>query len=314
MHSLAPRRRLVLGLMLPLLVVTGVACGEDEPDVVAPPAPVDVDPDTTRPLEPSLVGLEVTAAGNVTEVLAPIAFRIDKDGIDATVTEPEFGDDDFGDLDLVKEDVLVFDIKETDVEVGAPVEVSGTIGEFDLPEAERVFDVDLDDRVYGRFRDVLVIVADNVAKKPAPRESTTTTTTPDIEYHDLGPAASAVGLEVTASGNVTDVVSPVAFNLDKDGVGGDGQVVRDDEAFDEVELAQRPVLVVDVTKTTGLEKGNAVLVTGTIREFDVDDAERLFDVDLDDRLYGPFDEKLVIVADQVTKLPAQPVGGATTNQ
>ncbi len=314
MRSLSPCRRVLLNLVLPLvLVVTGTACGNDEPEVVAPPPATDLDRDETPSAEPSLVGLEVTAAGNVTDVVAPIAFRIDKDGIDATVEGPTFGDDDFGDLDLAREDVLVLDVKESDVEVGDPVEVSGTVREFDLPEAERVFDVELDDALYGSFRDVLVIVAGEVVKKPpAQGGGATTTTATEVEYGELGREASMVGLEVTVSGSVTDVVSDVAFNIDKDGVGGDDEVVLDDEAFDEVELSQRPVLVVDITKTPELEKGSGVRVRGTIREFDVDDAERLFGADLDDRLYAAFDEKLVIVADQVTHLVSQPTGPATT--
>ncbi len=98
---------------------------------------------------------------------------------------------------------------------------------------------------------------DQVVKKPAAQPGTTTTTTrPQIDNDDLGPAASMVGLE----------------------------------------------------------KDAAVRVTGTIRQFDVDDTERLFDVDLDDRLYGGFDEKLVIVANQVTKLPPQPAQTTSTKQ
>lgn len=308
--------RRVFALMLPFLLVAAAACGDDDPDVVAPSIDEpDADDDAAAPVEPSLVGLEVSAAGNVTEVLAPIAFRIDKDGIDANAVEPDFGDDDFGDLDLVEEDVLVLDVEETDVDVGTGVEVSGTIREFDLPAAEQVFDIELDDQIYGPFRDVLVIVADRVATVDGTTTTTTTAPAPgDIDVQDeaIDPAASIVGLEVTATGNVTRPVSELAFELDKDGLGDEPQVVFDDEAFDEVELADVPVLVINAAKTAGLEAGGPVRVHGTIREFDVDDAERLFGVDLDDRVYDPFDERLVIVADQVTKLPPEGEPSTTT--
>ncbi|MDP9072458.1 MAG: hypothetical protein M3N68_14465 [Actinomycetota bacterium] len=309
----------MLVALLSVLVVATAACGDDEPDVVAPPR-VDPPGDVARPVaadEPSLVGLEVTVAGNVTEAIAPIAFRIDKDGIGGPGEKPRFDDEDFGDLNFLDKGVLVFDVRETKVDPGAPVQVSGTVREFDLPEAERVFDVELDDRLYGPFRDELVIVADKVTKMPGEAATTTTTratTTSEAPVgDDLGPQASLVGLEVTADGNVAEVVDPMAFRLDKDGTGEADRPALDDERFGDVELADKPVLVLDVRKTS-VKEGGAVRVTGTVRQLDVAEAERLFGVDLDDRLYGPFDKRLVIVADRVATLPAGSAGGSTTTK
>ncbi len=306
-----------MAAVLPVLIVAGPACGDDDPDVAAPPR-VGPPGDVAGPVaadEASLVGLEVTAAGNVTEVVAPVAFRIDKDGIGGPAETPQFDDEDFGDLDLADRGVLVLDVRETKVDPGAPVQVSGTVREFDLPEAERVFDLELDDRLYGPFHDELVLVADKVTTMAGARSTTTTTraaTTSEAGVgDDLGPRASVVGLEVTASGNVAEVVDPMAFRLDKDGTGEADRPALDDERFGDVELADKPVLVLDVRKTA-VKEGGAVRVTGTVRQLDVDEAERLFGVDLDDHLYGPFHERLVIVADRVTSLPPGSNGATTT--
>jgi len=311
-----PRRR-AIAFVLAVLVFAAAACGDDDPDVATPPRagpPSDVAGPVVAD-EPSLVGLEVTAAGNVTEVMAPVAFRIDKDGIGGPAEKPQFDDEDFGDLGYLDRGVLVLDVRETKVDPGAPVQISGTVREFDLPEAERVFDVELDDRLYGPFHDELVIVADKVTKMAGQRATTTTTrattTSEPGVGDDLGPRASLVGLEVTASGNVAEVVDPMAFHLDKDGIGEAERTAVDDERFGEVELADKPVLVLDVRKTT-VNEGGAVRVTGTVRQLDVEEAEGIFGVDLDDRLYGPFDQRLVIVADRVTSLPPGSDGGTTT--
>lgn len=292
-----------------VLAVAAPACGggdrdESQPPVIAP----DVD-EVPATEESSLVGLDVTAAGNVTEVIAPLAFRIDKDGIGGEAAG-QFDDEDFGDVGLSDEGVLVLDVAETGVELGAAVRITGTVREFDMPEAERVFDVELDDRVYGRFHDELVIVADKVtnAAEAAGKAMTPTTSSGGTDT-ERPPSLSLVGLEVTATGNVTGLTDPMAFRIDKDGAGDKAtRPVLDDEAFDEVELAERHVLVIDATKT-GLDLGEPVRVRGTVRELDLVEAQRLFDVDLDDRRYAPFERELVIFADEVTKLNGAGVQG-----
>jgi hypothetical protein len=298
------RRRRALVAPLLVLAVAAPACGDDadvaEPDVVEPDIV-----DAPTPEEPSLVGLEVTAAGTVTEVIAPLAFRIDKDGLGTEATGRS-DDEDFADITLSDQGVLVLDVAETGVELGSGVRVTGTVREFDLPEAERVFDVELDDRVYGRFYDELVIVADTVATV-GQGAAEAVTPEPDATETDAPPALSLAGLEVTAAGNVTELLDPMAFRIDKDGVGDETHnPVLDDEAFDDVELAERHVLVIDPGKT-GLNLGEPVRISGTVRELDIAEAERLFDVDLDDRLFGPYERELVIFADEVTKL-----GGRST--
>lgn len=163
--------RLLAPFLLLALLVTVTACG-DEPEEPFGAPPVDHLEDDISP-DPPLVGLEVTASGEVTEVVAPIAFRIDKDGTGEETDVAEFDDEDFDDLDVVDEGVLVIDVRETDVAEGTVVEVAGTVRRFDLAEAERLFDIDLDNEIYGAFSEELVIVADEVIPDP-PRSTTST--------------------------------------------------------------------------------------------------------------------------------------------
>lgn len=259
----------------------------------------------------------MTAQGNVAEVLAPIAFRIDKDGIGGEAARPRFQDEEFGDRDLVNEGVLVLDVRETAVKAGAPVQVVGTVRQFDLAEAERVFDVDLDDRLYGPFHEQLVVVADSVKQLPraqgtTPTSTTTTTTERDARRAVQPPLNSLVGLEVTARGDVTEVVGSRALRLDKDGVGDRRQAVEfDDEDFGDVEPARLNVVVISPNRID-VGSGTGVEVTGTVRQFELAEVERLFNLDLDQRPFEPFEGELVIVADKVTPLPPPSGGGTTT--
>ncbi|MDP8971227.1 MAG: hypothetical protein M3N52_12190 [Actinomycetota bacterium] len=150
----------------------------------------------------------------------------------------------------------------------------------------------------------------------------------------VGPAeqGTLVGLEVTATGNVTEAIDTMAFHIDKDGLGQQGQqdatareteeTVADDEGlvddvdfydydyytdFDEEfgddRFAEEGVLVLDV-KETSVASGDAVQVTGTVRQFEQRQLEDIFGIELQDDLYDPFEEQLVIVADRVTRVPA----------
>lgn len=177
-----PKHRRTPLLAVALLATVTTACADEVDEPIGAPVVDELDEDFGP--DPSLVGLEVSARGDVTEVAAPIAFRIDRDGIGGGDEEPEgddpeaFDDEDFGDLALVDEGVPVIDVRETDVAEGDSVEVTGTVRRFELEEAERLFDIDLGD-VYEVFDDELVIVADEVVVEPTVSTggSTTSTTT-----------------------------------------------------------------------------------------------------------------------------------------
>lgn len=93
--------------------------------------------------------------------------------------EQEFDDEDFDDLDLVEEGVLVIDVRENNVAEGTAVQVNGTVRRFDLEEAERLFDLDLEDETYGAFDNELVIVADTVEEESS-TVADESTTTPEV--------------------------------------------------------------------------------------------------------------------------------------
>lgn len=133
----------------------------------------------------SLVGLEVTAVGNVSDRLSDEAIRIDRDGLGSNEDQGEVGtenpwdysydydyydydylteyDEDYGDDDLADEGVLVVDAGGLeDFEVDEEVRVSGTVRRFDQLLLESLYELELEDDVFDDYEDSLVIVADSV--------------------------------------------------------------------------------------------------------------------------------------------------------
>ncbi len=306
----SPLALFTLGLLV--LATALAACGDDDPAVEGSPPRAGPSADLLPP-EATLVGLEVTASGDVTHVLEHGAFRLDKDGAD--VVAPGSQDQEFGDLDLAEQSVLVLGADELNPKEGDSVRVSGTVRDFHLREAEDVFNIELDDRLFQAFEEELVIVAASATTLPGSPGRATAIPAPepsDAEVADLGDR-SLVGLEVATSGNVTELLGPTGFRIDKDGVGvTDAPIPEfDDEDFGDADVAKETVLVLDPKGTANVVPGDAVQLNGTIRQFDLREVERIFEVDLDDRLFGPFHERLVIVAAQVTKVtpPTRPPAG-----
>ncbi len=296
-------------LCLLVLASALVGCGGDDPAVEGLPPRAGPNADLLPP-ESTLVGLEVTASGNVTEVLERGVFRLDKDGADAAAAESP--DRDFGEFDLAKNSVLVLGAEEIDPAEGDAVRVSGTVRDFHLREAEDVFDIELDNRLFQFAEEELVIVAASVTNVPGRPGRSTAVPAPDpsdAEVADVG-ERSVVGLEVATSGNVTELLGRTGFRIDKDGIGvADAPIPEfDDDDFGDADLAKQTVLVLDPRSPAELVPGDAVHLSGTVRQFDLREVERIFEVDLDDRLFGPFHERLVIVADQVTKVSPPTTG------
>ncbi len=169
------------------------SCGEDLTDT-ADPDTGDTGVTTTDDVADdvaveSVVGLEVTAVGNVSDRLSDEAIRIDRDGLGATEDKGEVGvedpgsydydydydyddydylteyDEDYGDDALADEGVLVVDAAGLrDVEVDEEVRVSGTLRRFDQSLLESLYEIELEDDVFDDYEDSLVIVADSVRR------------------------------------------------------------------------------------------------------------------------------------------------------
>lgn len=168
-----------------LLAVGVAACGDDADGAEDVDAATDEVSDATGLDANGMLGLEVTSAGEVTEILENNAFRMDKDGLDpgtdasAQPTSEEPDDLDYYDTDGLtagdqelgygteQEDVLVLvPGADLDLRSGDPVVVSGTVRSLDAEGIEEVYDVAIDEDVYAPYENQLVIIAQTV-RRPA---------------------------------------------------------------------------------------------------------------------------------------------------
>ncbi len=141
---------------------------------------------------------------------------------------------------------------------------------------------------------------------------------------------SLVGLEVTAVGNVDEVLSEEALRIDRDGLGSFedaeqghdpldydfdyydyGSLVEYDEEFEDDDAADEGVLVVDAKGLADVEEGEEIRLSGTVRRLDPDQIESSYDIDLADEDLGDYQGSLVIVADTITSVDT--IGQGTGN-
>jgi hypothetical protein len=145
-------------------------------------------PTTLAVATDSIVGLEVTAVGNVAEIVDVDAFRLDRDGLGSPaddiqqLPDTEYGyydfdyddfedltknDEEFDDTDAVEQGVLVVNVAGEEISLRDPVRVSGTIRRADQETIENLYDLDLPDETWVEFEDRLLIVAHSVEEYTA---------------------------------------------------------------------------------------------------------------------------------------------------
>lgn len=143
------------------------------------------------------------------------------------------------------------------------------------------------------------------------------------------------GLEVTVTGNVSEIIDQAAFQIDKDGLGDESidETAEDrdfdDDYFDddydiydgydgdydyydydyytgyddELDEFDETGVVVVAPNGSDVALEDSVQVNGTLRAFDEASLESIYDVDFDDEVYGGYDRQYVIVADSVKSVP-----------
>ena len=103
-------------------------------------------------------------------------------------------------------------------------------------------------------------------------------------FDDDGFTRTLVGQRVTVSGNVSEMVGANAIRLGGDDFGGDG------------------ILVINVS-ASGINEGDNVRVTGTVRDFDAAAFGRELGTNVyADDVYDPWVDENVLVASNVTEL------------
>lgn len=118
-----------------------------------------------------------------------------------------------------------------------------------------------------------------------------------------------VGLEVTAVGDVEEVLSEEALRIDRDGVGSfqdagqergrlgydfdyynHGALVEHDEEFEDDDAADQGVLVVDATGLPTFKEGEEIRLSGTVRRLDLDQIESAYDIGLADGVLAEYQD------------------------
>lgn len=140
-------------------------------------------------------------------------------------------------------------------------------------------------------------------------------------------ANGMLGLEVVTVGEVTESVENNAFRMDKDGLdpladvevpspGADDPgldyydtdgLTAGDDAFG-YGTDQEDVLVIVPGADLDLTAGDPVQVSGTIRALDASAIEEAYDVEIDEDVFAPFEDQLVIIASTV-EAPGSPFDG-----
>jgi hypothetical protein len=204
------------------------------------------------------MGQTVTVAGEASEILGPQVFRMNEGNL----------------LDIGDEILVVHteDQAPADLAEDTNIRVTGTVRTFVEAEIEQDFDFDFDEDLYVEYEERVAIVADSVE----PIATVSNINEQPESYY---------GQEVTVTGDVVELESTYAFELDDPALlGGDTLLVVGGE---------------DMTVT----EGETVQVTGTVRQFNLTEVESETGFDLEDELFTDFGDRPVIVASSVSLAP-----------
>ncbi len=162
------------------------------------------------------------------------------------------------------------------LDTGTPVRVMGTLQVVDSEALEDQTGLNIDENIFNVYNNKPVIIADSIQFVNREEIGLDEITENPMQY---------AGRLLTVSGEVNVVKSPRSFTI------ASAPLIDEDE-----------ILVIganDQVATGDLTDGEAVKITGTVRNLVVADIERDYGLDLDPELEAEFENKPVIIATNV---------------
>lgn len=153
------------------------------------------------------------------------------------------------------------------------VQVTGTVRQLDIPKLEKDFNLRLQDKIYQNYKNATAIVAQHIALAP--------------EVNDIGDNPSKYYNQPLAlTGKIQNIKNSKMFTLDEDNL-----------------LGEQDLLVLNLTSTMTMNKGQTVAVSGIVRPFRLTELENdyklTWDTGLKKELELKYKEKPVLIADTI---------------
>ncbi len=245
------------------------------PPTAGPQAAATINNIVTNPSE--FMGRTVTVSGEVGEVIGPRAF---------TIGEPQ-------ELLVVGANELPTIAQGTfegELTPDRTVQVTGPVRTFDLAQVEQEIGFDLDDNLFANYAGRPAIVAQSMNVSPAPTAAGTpgTQDVPVTISMIADNPSEFMGQNVTVTGVVTDIINESAFTLRS--AGGTGNEV---------------VVAGAANMIPSISEGNQVQVSGTVRQFDLQEFETALNADWNDNLFADWTDRPAIMANNVSMQPGQ---------
>lgn len=240
----------------------------------------------------------MTISGEVNEVLTANALTIGGEEFLGTDDLLILGAEDLPQIVAGIDEEFITDEPEL-VGPNDVVQITGTVGQFEVNATEDEVGSDLDEDLFAQFEDEPFLIAEEIFLTPRVDRAAETLRTHVEDI--MGNPADFVGATVIIEGAVVETLEPRVFAIVAPEAEGDETIGRDAVVVNGTERAPEPKLS---------ELAN-VQVTGEVRELDVPTLEQDLGIDLDDDPYLPYTGTTAIVAESIQQSQGQD-GGTTS--